>query len=156
MICLVLAPSGCREPCALAVPCAGDNWGPASRPCVGSVGLGVWGCRPPMSTVVQPVPHVIGAATRYFRLSAIGIVSRFSERAPLAGLDRRPEPGSRIAANRPALFAASDACACAAFLAAAAAATCGHAGGAAAAARIHTPPSNTGVNKVSGVGHGDN
>lgn len=130
-----------------AAPCSGDNRGPACRPCVGSAGLGVWGCRPPMSTVVQHVPVAIGVAARS---SAQGIVTRMG-RDPKGLGCAAIEPGPE--GMRPASFAAGNCDAGALGDAAAAAVTCSFsAGAAAAAARLHTPPSNTGVNKVQGAG----
>lgn len=139
-------------------PCTEDKRGPGSRPSAGSLGLGVWGCRPPMSALVQLVPGGFVIQTETHLYSAIGIGSRVSDRDPLTGLDRRREPGSRNAANRPCIDAACEPLAgvhaVAAVAAAVACAAC-RAGAAVASARVHTPPSNTGVNKVSGVGHGD-
>lgn len=130
-----------------ATPCPGDNRGPACRPCVGSAGLGVWGCRPPMSTFVQHVPVAIGVAARS---PAQGIVTRMG-RDPQGLGGEAIEPGPE--GMRPASFAAGNCDAGALGDAAAAAVTCSFSSGAAAAAaRLHTPPSNTGVNKVQGAG----
>ena len=136
-----------------------DNRGPGSRPCVGSLGLGVWGCRTPMSTLVQQRAGGFVIQTETHLYSAIGIVSREAIETLAEGFNRRPEPGSRNAANRPCISAAGESFAgVRAIAAAAAAVACAacRADTAAAPARIHTPPSNTGVNKVWGVEHGDN
>ena len=130
-----------------ATPCPGDNRGPACRPCVCSAGLGVWGCRPPMSTFVQHVPVAIVTATN---APAQGIVTRMG-RDPKGLGCAAIEPGPE--GMRPASFAAGDCGAGALGDAAAAAVTCSFSSGAAAAAaRLHTPSSNTGVNKVQGAG----
>ena len=134
--------------------------GPASRPCGGSAGLGVWGCSPPMSALVQFVPGAIVIGADASRLFAIGIVSRAAIETCETGLNRRPEPGSRFAANRPCAAAAAtketklnSRCASARAEAAPAAGIAGVSRAAGAACQFCSPTSNTGNNKVSGVAH---
>lgn len=110
----------------------------------GCVGQG-YGAAGPMSTVVRPVPF---ANTVIARTTAQGIVTRMG-RDPQGLGGEAIEPGPE--GMRPASACARG---CSGFNAdcADAPAACKRSAGTGAAA-LHTPPSNTGVNKI-GSGHG--
>lgn len=111
----------------------------------GCVGQG-YGAAGPMSTAVLPVPREV---PHVLRATAQGIVTRMGQDPQgLGGAAIEPGP----AGMRPVVLACS--CARGAFDCAAAAPSARKRSAAeGAAAAIHTPSSNTGVNKV-GSGHG--
>ena len=129
----------------LSLETTGDPRSANSAAPQGCVGQG-YGAACPMSTVVQPVPveNVPAAST-----TAQGIVTRMGQDPQgLGGAAIEPGPEGM----RPAFAAFS--CACGAFDSAEAAPSARKRSAAeGAASAIHTPPSNTGVNKI-GSGHG--
>lgn len=129
----------------LSLETTGDPRSANSAAPKGCVGQG-YGAACPMSTVVQPVPveNVPAAST-----TAQGIVTRM-------GQDPKGLGGEAIEPGPEGMRPASAACSCArgAFESAAAAPSARKRSAAkGAASAIHTPPSNTGVNKI-GSGHG--
>ena len=120
-------------------PCSANSAAP--KGCMGQ-GMGSM----PMSTDAQPVPLDVA---RVLCTTAQGIVTRMGQdRNGLGGEAIEPGPEGM----RPASFASS--CPRGAFDCAAAAPSARERSAAeGAAAAIHTPPSNTGVNKI-GSGHG--
>lgn len=124
-------------------PCSANSAAPQ-----GCMGQG-YGAAGPMSTVVQPVPV---ESVPVHRSTAQGIVTRMGQDPQGLG-GEAIEPGP--AGMRPAAAAVA-ACwgACGVCDCADAPAACKRSAGAGASA-MHTPPSNTGVNKIVGSGHGD-
>lgn len=136
-----------ESPSALAAPLAGDKPGPrrsadSASPEGGSVGVG-YGVPNPMSTCVPPVPDAI---VPDLRAPAKGIVTRMGQDPQGLG-GAAIEPG--LAGIRPASEAAVSCCGLHGVSGVAAPAARRRSAGK-GAARIDTPPSNTGVNKVSG------
>lgn len=129
----------------LSLETVGDPRSANSAAPQGCVGQGMGSM--PMSPCVQPVPveNVPAAST-----AAQGIVTRM-------GQDPKGLGGAAIEPGPAGMRPASAACSCArgAFESAAAAPSARKRSAAeGAAAAIHTPPSNTGVNKIRS-GHGD-
>ena len=132
----------------LSLETTGDPRSANSAAPKGCVGQG-YGAACPMSTVVQHVPVENSTAAS---ATAQGIVTRMGQDPKGLGCEAI-EPGPEGMRPAFAAFAACGACAGAFGCAAPAPSErkCSEAEGAAAA--IHTPPSNTGVNKI-GSGHG--
>lgn len=122
-------------------PCSANSAAP--KGCVGQ-GMGSM----PMSPVVRPVPaeNISAAST-----TAQGIVTRMGQDPKGLG-GEAIEPGPE--GMRPASVAVASACAPCGACAVAAPAACKRSAAAGAATALHTPPSNTGVNKTRG-GYGE-
>jgi len=122
-------------------PCSANSAAP--KGCMGQ-GMGSM----PMSTDAQPVPLDVA---RVLCATAQGIVTRM-------GQDRNGLGGEAIESGpegmRPDSVAVASACAPCGACAVAAPAACKRSAAAGAATALHTPPSNTGVNKTRG-GYGE-
>lgn len=144
---VVLLPPFCArlEARLLSLETTGDPCSANSAAPQGCMGQG-YGAAGPMSTVVQPVPV---ESVPVHRSAAQGIVTRMGQDPQgLGGEAIEPGPaGMRPAAAVAVCWGACGVCDCAG-----APAACKRSAGAGASA-MHTPPSNTGVDKI-GSGHG--
>ena len=150
---MTLRPISHCLPAALLPPAMPNLGAPqaANSRALQGAGAGMGG--KPMATEALHVPHEVAHA---FRATAQGIVTRMGQ-DPLAGLGGEAiEPGSEgmRPAALPVCWGACGVCDCAS------APGARMRSAATGAGALDTPPSNTGVNKISevgqGVNHGDN